>query len=101
MSNPSLKPSDVVDASELSITEVRSGRAVSDERGNCSWEWQVQPGVYSRDIDTAQLKQLEARDLGLVDPAEVHETRSHSHGGRHRDWTGHHAKAARSPRRVK
>lgn len=59
---------DMIDASELvDNPEQRSGRAVQDERGNSIWEWQTQPGVYTRDISDHQLQQLEARHLTLVD----------------------------------
>jgi hypothetical protein len=59
---------DVIDASELlDDPEQRSGRAVWDERGNSIWEWQTQPGVYTRDISDHQLQQLEASHLTLVD----------------------------------
>ena len=59
---------DVIDSSELlHDPEQRSGRAVWDERGNSIWEWQTQPGVYTRDISDHQLQQLEASHLTLVD----------------------------------
>jgi len=31
-----------------------------DARGNPTWEWEMQTGVYGRDINTARLKKLEA-----------------------------------------
>lgn len=59
---------DVIDASELLDDPKQcSGRAVWDERGNSIWEWQTQPGVYSRDISDHQLLQLEASHLTLLD----------------------------------
>jgi hypothetical protein len=55
---------DVIDASELlDDPDQRSGRAVCDERGNSIWEWQTQPGVFTRDISDHQLLQLEASHL--------------------------------------
>lgn len=36
----------------------RSGRAAFDDRGNAIWEWEVAPGVFSRDIGTGQMKIL-------------------------------------------
>lgn len=59
---------DVIDASELlDDPEKRSGRAVWDERGNSTWEWQTQTGVFTRDISDHQLLQPEASDLTLLD----------------------------------
>jgi len=49
---------EVVEESALVGNEKRSGRAVWDSRGNSIWEWQTQPGVFSRDIDTIRLKAL-------------------------------------------
>jgi hypothetical protein len=60
--------SDVIDGSELlDGPETRSGRATWDDRGNGIWEWQTQPGVYTRDISDHQLRQLEASNLTLAD----------------------------------
>jgi len=59
---------DIIDASELiDNPEQRSGRAVWDERGNSIWEWQTQPGVYTRDISDHQLQELQASHLTLAD----------------------------------
>jgi hypothetical protein len=59
---------DVIDGSELlDDPEMRSGRATWDDRGNGIWEWQTQPGVYTRDISDHQLLELEASDLTLAD----------------------------------
>jgi hypothetical protein len=59
---------DVIDGGELlDNPETRSGRAAWDERGNSIWEWQTQPGVYTRDISDHQLQQLEASHLTLAD----------------------------------
>lgn len=57
---------DVIDAPDL-IANAASGRAAWDERGNSVWEWQTQPGVFTRDISSQQLTQLEAAQLQLVD----------------------------------
>jgi hypothetical protein len=57
---------DLIEAPDLAITAV-SGRATWDERGNSIWEWQTEPGVYSRDISAQQLRALEANDLHLMD----------------------------------
>jgi hypothetical protein len=37
-----------------------SGRVAFDARGNPTWEWEMQTGVYGRDVNTARLKKLEA-----------------------------------------
>jgi len=58
---------DVVEAPDLRAGEPRSGRAVWDARGNSTWEWQTQPGVFTRDVDTVQLKVLLADDLRIED----------------------------------
>jgi hypothetical protein len=47
----------------------RSGRAVFDKRGNATWEWQVAPGVYSRDVGTSTLKILLEDDAISSKPA--------------------------------
>lgn len=47
----------------------RSGRAAYDERGNSVWEWQLETGVYSRDISTQRLKKLDLNDLSIADTA--------------------------------
>ncbi len=58
---------DTVEAPDLHMTEPRSGRAVWDDRGNSTWEWQTQPGVFTRDIDTVQLKALLGEELKIED----------------------------------
>jgi hypothetical protein len=47
----------------------RSGRAGLDERGNTVWEWQLETGVYSRDISTQKLKKLDLGDLSIAETA--------------------------------
>ena len=70
---------DLIDAGELLDSPGhRSGRAVWDERGNSIWEWQTQPGVFTRDISDCQLAQLEASHLTLVD-TEVPGSRERRH----------------------
>jgi hypothetical protein len=53
----------------------RSGRAGVDERGNTVWEWQLETGVYSRDITTQRLKKLDLGDLSIAETAK-HQTPS-------------------------
>jgi hypothetical protein len=59
--------SDLIEAPDFNGTETKSGRAVWDIHGNSSWEWQTQPGVFSNDIDTQQLRKLEAGQLELLE----------------------------------
>jgi hypothetical protein len=40
-------------------TDPKSGRVAFDERGRSTWEWRVDTGTFSRDIDTQRLKQLQ------------------------------------------
>jgi hypothetical protein len=47
----------------------RSGRAGVDERGNSVWEWQLETGVYSRDITTQKLKKLDLGELSIAETA--------------------------------
>jgi len=46
-----------------------SGRIAYDDRGNSVWEWQLETGVYSRDISTQKLKKLDLNDLSIADTA--------------------------------
>jgi hypothetical protein len=48
----------------------RSGRAAVDDRGNTVWEWQLETGVYSRDITTQRLKKLDLGDLSIAETAQ-------------------------------
>lgn len=61
---------DLIDAPDLAA-DLSSGRATWDERGNSIWEWQTSPGVFTREISTKQLEQLEASDLHIVDMEHV------------------------------
>ena len=59
---PPDKPTDAPD-------NKRSGRAGVDDRGNTVWEWQLETGVYSRDITTQKLKKLDLGDLSIAETA--------------------------------
>jgi hypothetical protein len=61
----------------------RSGRAGLDERGNSVWEWQLETGVYSRDISTQKLRKLDLGDLSIAETAS-HE-RPAGLGGKHKE----------------
>jgi hypothetical protein len=45
----------------------RSGRVTFDSRGNSVWEWQLETGVYSRDVNTQKLKKLDLGDLSIAE----------------------------------
>jgi hypothetical protein len=45
----------------------KSGRAVFDNQGRASWEWQTATGVYETNVTNEQLQNLEASGLALVD----------------------------------
>lgn len=47
----------------------RSGRVAYDSRGNPIWEWQLDTGVYTRDVSTQRLKKLDLGELSLADTA--------------------------------
>jgi hypothetical protein len=45
----------------------KSGRAVFDNQGRASWEWQTATGVFQTDVTHEQLAGLEATGLALVE----------------------------------
>ncbi len=48
--------------------EPQSGRVAYDDRGQPVWEWRVDTGVFSRDVDTKQVRQIqEAASAKLQD----------------------------------
>lgn len=47
----------------------RSGRVAYDSRGNPTWEWQLETGVYTRDVSTQRLRKLDLGELSLADTA--------------------------------
>ena len=50
-------------------SDKRSGRVAYDSRGNPTWEWQLETGVYSRDVSTQRLKKLDLGDLSIAETA--------------------------------
>jgi hypothetical protein len=61
---------DMIEAPHFA-TSRSSGRVAWDERGNSFWEWQTQPGVFTRDVSKQELTRLEAKNLALVDVAPL------------------------------
>jgi hypothetical protein len=59
------KPGDVVPGPDADSK--RSGRVSFDSRGNSVWEWQLETGVYSRDVNTQKLKKLDLGDLSIAE----------------------------------
>ena len=49
----------------------KSGRAVFDNQGRASWEWQTATGVFESNVSNEQLQRLEAADLALLDHADT------------------------------
>jgi hypothetical protein len=45
----------------------KSGRAVFDNQGRASWEWQTATGVFQTDVTNEQMQGLEAAGLALVE----------------------------------
>lgn len=75
MSNPT-DPKDPKARSDAEPTAIgtqgsdrRSGRVSHDSRGNPVWEWQLETGVYSRDVSTQRLKKLDLGDLSIAETA--------------------------------
>ena len=67
--DPSKRDSSSQDISDPAADDPRSGRISYDERGNSVWEWKLETGVYSRDINTQRLKKLDLNDLSIADTA--------------------------------
>lgn len=63
------KPADAAPADAKPAETKSSGRVAFDARGNPIWEWQLETGVYSRDVSTQRLKKLDLGDLSLADTA--------------------------------
>ena len=80
----SVEARDVIDASGLFRKPVfTSGRASWDDRGNSIWEWQTQPGVFTREATAHELQALEATHLSLV---ETPKSAAPHHGGNVLHW---------------
>jgi hypothetical protein len=44
---------------KLKKLDPQSGRVAYDDRGQPVWEWRVDTGKFSRDVDTRQVRQLQ------------------------------------------
>jgi hypothetical protein len=64
---PGVKPGE--EPTEPASEGKRSGRVSFDSRGNSVWEWQLETGVYSRDVSTQKLKKLDLGDLSIAESA--------------------------------
>jgi hypothetical protein len=73
----------------LDAVSRKSGRAVFDDQGRASWEWQTSTGVFETDVSNEQLQRLEAPQLELVD--------THAMPAQGRVWD---STAARKPARA-
>lgn len=51
-------------------SDKRSGRVAYDSRGNPTWEWQLETGVYTRDVSTHRLRKLDLGDLSIAETAK-------------------------------
>ncbi|MET0532905.1 MAG: hypothetical protein ABW171_01660 [Steroidobacter sp.] len=67
--DPAPSDSDLPEASDAPAEDARSGRITYDDRGNSVWEWKLDSGVYSRDINTQRLKKLDLDELSIADTA--------------------------------
>lgn len=61
------QPQESSPESESAQSDKRSGRVAFDSRGNPIWEWQLETGVYSRDVNTQKLKKLDLGELSIAD----------------------------------
>lgn len=64
---PDPKAGDVIPGPAPDADGKRSGRVSFDSRGNSVWEWQLETGVYSRDVNTQKLKKLDLGDLSIAE----------------------------------
>lgn len=53
--------------STMAASARKSGRAVFDNQGRASWEWQTATGVFETDVSSEQLQGLEAAGLAVVE----------------------------------
>ncbi|HEY8540317.1 MAG TPA: hypothetical protein VIL28_15730 [Steroidobacteraceae bacterium] len=68
--DPKRDPSkDSADTARPPEERKRTGRVTFDSRGNSIWEWQLETGVYTRDVSTQKLKKLDLGDLSIAETA--------------------------------
>ena len=68
--DPKFGESNPPDKADVPASEgKKSGRVSFDSRGNSVWEWQLETGVYSRDVSTQKLKKLDLGELSIAETA--------------------------------
>lgn len=52
----------------------QSGRVAYDERGQPVWEWRVDTGVFTRDVDTRQMRKIQEEAAVRLPPVPPEES---------------------------
>jgi hypothetical protein len=53
----------------------QSGRVAYDERGQPVWEWRVDTGVFTRDVDTRQMRKIQEEAAAELQPVPPEQSR--------------------------
>lgn len=56
-------------------TDAQSGRVAYDERGQPVWEWRVDTGVFTRDVDTRQMRKIQEEAAVNLPPVPPQQSR--------------------------
>jgi hypothetical protein len=56
-------------------SDARSGRVAYDERGQPVWEWRVDTGVFTLDVDTRQMRKIQEEAAENLPPAPAEQSR--------------------------